>query len=147
MRKRKVLEPCWVHQWNAWSFDQLFWNIRDSYPIRSQLVWANQRVCQPLSKIQSLVEYGIKSVRSGPGQVTILERGRAYKMYHCIWLVKGWNCEKTCKQPVSHLCAFLCLGVQWEPFPSASFAPFASHNSQSAFTAIVKDHVTMHLVC
>jgi hypothetical protein len=46
---------------------------------------------------------------------------------------------------VSHLCAFLCLAVQWEPFPLASFAPFSSHNSQSAFTDIVKDHLVMHL--
>jgi hypothetical protein len=66
----------------------LFWNIREAYPIRLQLVWANQRMCQPLSKIQPLVEYLMKTVRSGPRQVTILERGRAYKMYHCIWLVK-----------------------------------------------------------
>ncbi len=59
---------------------KLFWNIRYGYPIQSQLVWANQRMCQPLSKIQTLVEYGIKTVRSEPWQVVILERGRAYKM-------------------------------------------------------------------
>jgi hypothetical protein len=123
---------------------ELFWNIRDGYPIQSWLVWTNQRMCQPLSKIQPLVEYGIKTVRSGPWQVTTLERGRAYKMYHCIWLVKCWNCEKTSEQPVSHLCAFLCLGVQWEPFPSALFAPFTSCNSQSVFTDVVKDWLTMH---
>jgi hypothetical protein len=46
---------------------------------------------------------------------------------------------------VSHLCAFLCLTKQPEPFPSPSFAPFAGCNSQSAFTAIVDALVPMRL--
>jgi hypothetical protein len=45
----------------------------------------NQRMCQPLSKIQPPVEYGIKAVRSWPWQVTILERGRAYT------IAFGWS--------------------------------------------------------
>jgi hypothetical protein len=47
--------------------------------------------------------------------------------------------------PVSCLCAFLCLAVLLEPLPLASYTPFAGHNSLSAFTAIVKDHVAMFL--
>jgi hypothetical protein len=41
----------------------------------------------------------------------------------------------------------LCFDVLWqEPFPSATFTPFSSCNSQSAFTDIVKDHsAAMHL--
>jgi hypothetical protein len=46
---------------------------------------------------------------------------------------------------VSHLCAFLCLTKQPEPFPSPSFAPFAGCNSLSAFTAIVENQVPMRL--
>jgi hypothetical protein len=37
------------------------------------------------------------------------------------------------------------VALQLEPFPSASFTPFSSHNSQSAFTDIVKDCLAMHL--
>jgi hypothetical protein len=39
----------------------------------------------------------------------------------------------------------LCAFLQQEPFPSASFTSFSSHNRQSAFTDIVEDHSTMHL--
>jgi hypothetical protein len=48
--------------------------------------------------------------------------------------------------PVFYLCAYLCLAaVQQEPFPLASFTPFAGCNSLSAFTADVKDYVAMCL--
>jgi hypothetical protein len=81
----------------------------------------------------------------------------AFSFPIAIWFAFAMSCssilsfqeesQQSCYQYLVSVAAFLCLDVWQEPFPLASFAPFAGCNSLSAFTDIVKDWVAMFLGC